>query len=244
MDVLAVIPARGGSKSVPRKNLQLLHGIPLVAYSIEVALRSGFISHVIVSTDDDEISEVSKSYGADVVKRPSSISGDFSRDHELFEHLTKIRNLPSETLITFLRPTHPIRNPQTLQKAFDLFVSRMNEYDSLRSLKKSSEIIFKKWGIMPNGEAIPAYNPQLTNVEDPCNAPRQLLPDTYYQDGYVEVFPLATINKYKNTSGRRILPFIVAEYSQDIDTVEELASVNQFLTAEDLPVWFRYPQKK
>ena len=141
MDVLAVIPARGGSKSVPRKNLQLLHGIPLVAYSIEVALRSGFISHVIVSTDDDEISEVSKSYGADVVKRPSSISGDFSRDHELFEHLTRVRNLPSETLITFLRPTHPIRNPQTLQKAFDLFVSRMNEYDSLRSLKKSSEKI-------------------------------------------------------------------------------------------------------
>ena len=84
--VIAIIPARGGSKSVPRKNLQDLGGRPLISYSIDAAFRCESIHQVYVSTDDLEIAQVSKSYGAKVLNRPQSMATDTSRDDELLKH--------------------------------------------------------------------------------------------------------------------------------------------------------------
>ena len=243
--IIGIIPARGGSKSLPRKNLQNLMGIPLIAFTIQSALESTKIDDVYVSSDDLEILDISKRYGAKIIERPSQISGDFSRDNELLEHAikTKLSNLPTESLLVFLRPSHPIRNPKTIDKAISFFQSSV-QFDSLRSMKVSSEIPFKMWRINEFGVAINVTDNKGISTIDPCNAPRQELPTTYYQDGYVEVFPINTILNFGNTAGARVFPFIVDEFSHDIDTFNDLEVIKNKIGAEPLPDWFNLPTTK
>ena len=243
--IIGIIPARGGSKSVPRKNLQNLLGIPLVAYSIESALRSRKIDEVYVSSDDSEILETSEKFGAKTIARPSEISGDFSRDAELIDHLisSELSGFSSETLIVFLRPSHPIRNPQTIDEAITIF-SNSTDFDSLRSMKIATEIPYKMWRIDDLGRAISVTDNNSIDTFDPCNAPRQLLPETYYQDGYVDVFPIQTIKKFGNTCGVKVLPFVIDEFSHDIDTFSDLKIINDKLQNEPLPEWLTIPRIK
>jgi len=240
--IIGIIPARGGSKSLPRKNLQNLMGIPLIAFTIQSALDSKKIDEVYVSSDDLEILEVSKKFGAKVIERPAQISGDFSRDNELLEHAikTELIDLSTESLLVFLRPSHPIRNPETIDKAISIFQSS-SQFDSLRSMKISSEIPYKMWRIDETGAAINVTDNKEISTIDPCNAPRQQLPATYYQDGYVDVFPINTILNFGNTAGVRVLPFIVDEFSHDIDTFNDLEIINNKIEKEQLPEWFILP---
>jgi CMP-N-acetylneuraminic acid synthetase len=240
--IIGIIPARGGSKSLPRKNLQILMGIPLIAFTIQSALDCKKIEEVYVSSDDSEILDISKKFGAKTIRRPSQISGDFARDSELLEHAitTELKNMSMDSLITFLRPSHPIRNPNTIDKAISIFQSS-EKFDSLRSMKTASEIPFKMWRIDENGVAINVTDNKAIDVIDPCNAPRQLLPATYYQDGYVDVFPIRTILNFGNTTGDKVLPFIVDEFSHDIDTFDDLKIINNKLDSEPLPEWLTLP---
>ena len=243
--IIGIIPARGGSKSIPRKNLQILMGIPLIAFTIQSALDSKKIDEVYVTSDDSEILDISKKFGAKTIRRPSQISGDFSRDNELLEHAisTELKNMSIDSLIIFLRPSHPIRNPNTIDKAISIFQSS-DKFDSLRSMKISNEIPFKMWRINENGVAITVTDNKSINTFDPCNAPRQLLPTTYYQDGYVDVFPISTILNFGNTTGDMVLPFIVNEFSHDIDTFDDLRIINNKLDSEPLPEWLNLPIAK
>lgn len=242
--VVAVIPARGGSKSIPRKNLLPLFGAPLLAFSIDVARQLSFVKRVIVSTEDEEIAKVATMYGAEIVQRPPDLASDYSRDDSFLTHLLTIEKPVSlNEVIMLLRPTHPIRNPLTLSNAYSLYLKNQGKCDSLRSMKKSTEIIFKTWTIDSEGFALPAFDSEITSVEDPCNAPRQLLPDTFYQDGYVEIFPLSTVEKFKSTSGTRVLPFIVSEYSQDVDYVNDVDAIVSYFSKNEPPNWFRVPKK-
>jgi hypothetical protein len=101
-------------------------------------------------------------------------------------------------------------------------------------MKISNEIPFKMWRINENGVAINVTDNKSINTIDPCNAPRQLLPTTYYQDGYVDVFPISTILNFGNTTGDKVLPFIVDEFSHDIDTFDDLKTIlEKFLNPED-----------
>jgi CMP-N-acetylneuraminic acid synthetase len=203
------------------------------------------IDEVYVSSDDSEILEISKKFGAKIIRRPSQISGDFSRDSELLEHAitTELKDMSMDSLITFLRPSHPIRNPNTIDKAISIFQSS-EKFDSLRSMKISNEIPFKMWRINENGVAINVTDNKSINTIDPCNAPRQLLPTTYYQDGYVDVFPFSTILNFGNTTGNKVLPFIVNEFSHDIDTFDDLRIINNKLGSEPLPEWLNLPIAK
>jgi len=243
--IIGIIPARGGSKSLPRKNLQILMGIPLIAFTIQSALDSKKIDEVYVSSDDSEILDISKNFGAKTIRRPSQISEDFSRDNELLEHAisTELKNMSMDSLIIFLRPSHPIRNPNTIDKAISVFQSS-DKFDSLRSMKISNEIPFKMWRINENGVAINVTDNKSIKTIDPCNAPRQLLPTTYYQDGYVDVFPISTILNFGNTTGDKVLPFIVNEFSHDIDTFDDLRIINNKLDSEPLPEWLNLPIAK
>lgn len=242
---IVVIPARGGSKSIPRKNLQLLLGIPLLAYSIDVGNRLRLNHEVIVSTDDSQIAEVSKRYGAEVIYRPANISDDNSRDYEMILHILKVKsNLSKNDIIVFLRPTHPIRNPEIIEKAYAIFIKNNKNFDSLRSMKLSNEIVYKTWCIDNFGKAVPAFNDATVKVFDPVNAPRQILPKTYYQDGYVDIFSFSTILKYSSTSGKNVLPFIIEDYSKDIDTFEDLAEVSNYLESNKKPIWFQIPSTR
>ena len=240
--IIGIIPARGGSKSLPRKNLQELLGVPLIAFSIQSALESKFIDSVYVSSDDPEILDISNRFGARIIQRPEEISGDLSRDNELLEHAieSEFPNLDESSLIAFLRPSHPLRNPQTLDRAIEIYQNSTG-FDSLRSMKETSEIPFKMWMIDENGLAIKVTDNQKINVSDPTNAPRQLLPKTYYQDGYIEVFPFKTVKTFQNTAGTTVLPFIIDEFSHDIDTVGDLNIINERLDKFSRPSWLKIP---
>ena len=240
--IIGIIPARGGSKSLPRKNLQDLLGVPLIAFSIQSALESKFLDCVYVSSDDPEILDISKSFGAQIIQRPKEISGDLSRDNELLEHAIESHflNLDASSLIAFLRPSHPLRNPQTIDRAVEIYQSSKG-FDSLRSMKETSEIPFKMWMIDENGHAVKVTDNQKIHVSDPTNAPRQLLPKTYYQDGYIEVFPFKTVKTFKNTAGNTVLPFIIDEFSHDIDTIGDLDIINERLNKFPRPSWLTIP---
>jgi len=241
---IAIIPARGGSKSVPRKNLQNLLGVPLIAYSIDCAIRSNLVDEIYVSTEDAEIAEISRSYGAKVIIRPDSMASDTSRDNELLSHAIEyvFSELSKESLFIFLRPSHPLRNPETINKAITIF-NENKQYDSLRSMKLSTEIPFKMWVIDNDGSAVPVIESAYSGVTDPSNAPRQLLPQTYYQDGYVDIFPFKTITKFGNTAGKKILPFIINEFSHDIDTFYDLELISNKLKNFSWPWWFKIPNR-
>lgn len=122
MEILAIIPARGGSKGIPRKNVQLLGGKPLIAWSIEAALKAPSVGRVVVSTDDAEIGDVSHKYGAEVVWRPANISGDEATSESALEHVLKTlaeRDSYRPDLVVFLQATSPLRASGDVQGAIN-----------------------------------------------------------------------------------------------------------------------------
>lgn len=242
MSNIVIIPARGGSKSLPRKNVRQLCGHPLIAYSIATGKAILGVSEVLVSTDDSEIAKVAETYGARVIWRPSILAGDLSRDDGLILHALEVANFDlKSTNIIFLRPTHPVRNTHVVNSALDTFLGNEN-VDSLRSMKLSKEVIFKSWIIGSDGYAVSAFNPSITEVLDPPNAPRQSLPASFYQDGYVDIFSARTVLDFKNTSGRIVKPFFIEDFSQDIDTLEDFSVIEEFLSRNPMPNWMANPQ--
>lgn len=142
--ILAIIPARGGSKGVPRKNIKLLAGKPLIAYTIDAALKSKYLDRVIVSTDDDEIAMISKKYKANVVKRPEKLAMDNTPMQPVLEHiigyLKKSENYKSD-IIVLLQPTSPLRTSQHIDEAINKLLNE--KYDSLLSVCPSHAFIWK-----------------------------------------------------------------------------------------------------
>lgn len=127
MDCLAIIPARGGSKGIPHKNIQLLNGKPLVAYAIEQALASNFISRVVVSTDDEEIGAVAKRYGAEVVWRPDEISGDQASSEAALLHTLDVleqREAYHPALVVFLQCTSPLTLAEDIDGTIDVLLKQ------------------------------------------------------------------------------------------------------------------------
>ena len=121
---LAIIPARGGSKRLPRKNILDLCGKPLISYSIEAGLKSKYISKVIVSSDDNEILTISKEYGAVTINRPEYLANDTATTFGALEHT--INSLEKYDYIVLLQPTSPLRN----EKHIDEAIALLNEKDA------------------------------------------------------------------------------------------------------------------
>ena len=143
--VVAIIPARGGSKGVPRKNVRLLAGKPLLAWTVEAALQSRLIDRVIVSTEDSEIAAVSRQYGAEVVIRPADLARDETPTEpvilHVLENLEKLENHRPD-IVVLLQATSPLRNNLHIKAAFDVF-QREND-DSLLSVCSSHSFLWKK----------------------------------------------------------------------------------------------------
>jgi len=233
-DVLALIPARGGSKSVPRKNIVKLNGKPMIAWAIEHALASKHISRVIVTTDDEEIAGIAREYGADVpFLRPAEISGDFSIDMEFHRHalewLEKYENYIPKMVVN-LRPTPPSRVPSIIDRAIEVFAEH-NEIDSLRSIHLATETPYKMWLMDQDGYLKPVA--KISGLSEPYNQPRQKLPLVYWQDGYVDITRPSVILEKNSTTGDTILPFIIEEPSIDIDYPESIESAEAQLFAKE-----------
>lgn len=124
--VTALIPARGGSKRLPRKNVKLLHGKPLIAWSIEVAKASKYIDQVIVSTDDEEIKQISEQYGAEVpFIRPEHLSNDTASSFDVIKHAIEFLKINDENhLLILLQPTSPLRKVSDIDNALELFLAK------------------------------------------------------------------------------------------------------------------------
>jgi CMP-N,N'-diacetyllegionaminic acid synthase len=228
MKILAIIPARSGSKGLVNKNLLPLMGHPLISYSIKAALESKFINKIIVSTDSESIAQKAKEYGAEVpFIRPEEFAQDDSLDLDVFIHalnwLKENQNYFPDYVIQ-LRPTSPIRKVEIIDEAIVKFIHSRS--DSLRVVTQSPISPFKMWKIDPeNYELVPLL--KLEEIKEPYNAPRQSLPKTYWQIGTLDIIRPDVILKDKSMSGSKILPFVVSsDYAVDIDDLKsfEIAS--------------------
>ena len=219
--IIALIPARGGSKSIPKKNIVDLGGLPLIAFSIIAAKMSKFISRVIVSTDSQEIAEIAKRYGAEVpFLRPAEFATDTAGDYEVFKHalewLKANENYEPEYLV-HLRPTTPLRDPGLIDKAIEQIVQN-KETTSLRSgheLRESPH----KYFILENDFFIGLFPDD--KRPDYTNLPRQSFPPVYQPDGYVDVVKRKTIMEDGIFHGSKILAFISPD-AGEVDRPEDL----------------------
>jgi len=216
--IIALIPARGGSKSIKNKNIAPFCGKPLISHTIEQALQSKLIDRVIVSTDSNEIAKVAKQYDADVpFIRPSEIAQDDTLDLPVFEHCLEYlksseRYIPD--IIVQLRPTSPLRTVSMIDKAITILIDNKNA-SSVRCVCEPSQNPFKMWTIKDDGFMKPLVD---IEIQEPYNQPRQALPEVYWQNGYVDVMRYNTIVSNKSMTGDNILPMLVdSENIIDID---------------------------
>lgn len=226
--VVAVIPARRDSKGFPKKNVSLLAGKKLFEHSISTAKQLSLVDLIVVTSNDPEVLETTQENGVLAHKRSEEAATDFSRDTLFIKNLLDDNILIERDIVVLLRPTHPLRNPRTVEEAIKSFQENM-DFSSLRSMKPSKEIVFKSWFVDSDGQAYPIYNQQKFTGHDLVNAPRQELPRTYYQDGYVDIFPVKTVLEFDSTTGPKVLPFLVEEFSHDIDSIEDLKVIEEYL---------------
>ena len=234
-EVLAIIPARGGSKSIPHKNIKLLGGIPLIAYSISIALKAKTVNRVIVSTDDPKIAKIALKYGAEVpFMRPAQLARDDTLDLPVFQHalkwLAKEENYKPD-LIVQLRPTSHFRPPELVDQAIDALLNDENA-DSVRGIIPSGQNPYKMWRISKKGYMAPLINN--SGFSEPYNMPRQKLPATFWQTWHIDVIRYRTIMKKSSMSGTKILPLILdPKYAVDIDNLRDWKRAEKFLKMGD-----------
>lgn len=225
-EVLAIIPARGGSKGIPRKNIRDFAGYPLIAWSIAAGLKSELVTRVIVSTDDEEIAAVARAWGAETpFLRPAEFAQDKTTDLPVFEHalkwLAENENYHPDVVVQ-LRPTSPIRPVGLVDDAVRILLQN-TDADSVRGVVPAGQNPHKMWRL-PAGENGPMQNLlAVDGIEEPYNAPRQILPDIYWQTGHIDAIrPAAILNG--SMSGKTIYPLLIdSDFTVDIDNLRDWA---------------------
>jgi CMP-N,N'-diacetyllegionaminic acid synthase len=217
--ILAIIPARGGSKRLPKKNIKELGGKPLIAYSIEHAQKSQHINRVVVSTDDPEIAEVAKKYGAEVpFLRPSELAQDDTSDLPVFQHaLVWLRDNEGyePDVVVQLRPTSPLRKVEDVDKAIEALINH-SEADSARTIIEPQSSPYKMY-LIKQDEFL---EPLMKDI-DKINIADQKLPKVYRHIGTADVVWPRTILDKKHMSGERIVAVPVDEAYSGINTPED-----------------------
>lgn len=234
-EVLALIPARGGSKSIPRKNIRSFAGFPLIAYSIAAAQATETVTRVVVSTDDEEIAGIARQYGAETpFLRPAEISQDGTPDLPVFQHalqwLAEQEGYQTEIVVQ-LRPTSPLRRVAHIDAAVQRLVERP-EADSVRTVCVPFQNPFKMWHIQSDGFMRPLLD---TASPEPYNMPRQLLPEVYWQTGYVDAAWAETILEKGSMTGERILPLVIPAGDWiDIDSADDWRRAERLLESGEI----------
>ena len=223
MEVVAVIPARGGSKTMPRKNVAPFLGKPLIYWSIIAALRSHQVTRVIVSTDDEEIAQVATMHGAEVpFCRPPKFAGDLVVDFPVIQHaLDVLRETESYSpdYVVQLRPTSPLRPVGLIDEGISK-LRKTPEADSLRVVCSPFNNPYKMWRVVGD-----FMEPLIdSGIPEQVNQPRQSLPPVYWQIGTLDVIRLSTIIDKQSLIGDRVLPMIIdPSLAVDIDDEKSLA---------------------
>jgi len=208
-NIIAIIPAREGSKGLPRKNVLPFNGEPLVVHSINYAKECSLVNTIYVSTDDDEISSISSNSGASIIQRPLELSGDTATTESAIEHmLSTLKAKPD--IIVLLQATSPFRPKNSLKEALEIFIK--NDFDSLLSISPTHRFF---WSVDGSDNISPKY--------DYLNRPRRQelkRADTQFvENGSLYIFTYDHFLSVKNRLGGKIGYIEFAEkYSHEIDT--------------------------
>ncbi|MEK7169835.1 MAG: acylneuraminate cytidylyltransferase family protein [Patescibacteria group bacterium] len=221
MHIIAIIPARGGSKGLPGKNIRPLNGKPLIVWTIEAAKAVPEISRVIVNTDDPDIAAVSKNADAELFFRPKELAEDLTLDLPVFaHHLTELKKsgeLPD--MVVDLRATAPLRGASRIKQGIELLRKLGKEKaDSVRAVSKAAKHPYKMW--KQEGEYIVPFLPEsMTGMKEPYNVPRQSLPSVFQNNGCMNAFWPETVLQKHSMTGSRIAGYVMEEWeSVNIDT--------------------------
>ena len=225
MNILCIIPARGGSKGIPRKNITNLAGKPLIAWSIESALASDSINRLIVSTDDKEIASVSESYGAEIIHRPLKIANDTASSESALVHVLetlKQKEQYKPDLVVFLQATSPHRSKTDIDKAIALV---QTGYDSVFSAY--ARHFTGRWQLNKEQCAEPLNF-------DPKNRPRrQDIPIEYIENGSIYVFKPHILESTGSRMGGRIGIYpMPEERSYQIDELKDLQFIEKLMQSK------------
>jgi len=227
--IISIIPARGGSKGIPRKNTILLCNKPLISYTINSSLKSKNIDRTFVSTEDEEIAEISRNYGAEIIKRPIELAQDDSHRRDAIKHLleTLIKNVNyNPEIIVLLQPTSPLRTSNDIDNAIELFLN--NDCDSVVSVCDSSGEPYWSLKIKNN------FIEPLFGWNDFLYKRRQDLPTSYILNGAIFITTPENFYKYNSLINDRTLPYIMPrERSIDIDEKIDLKIAKILLEARN-----------
>lgn len=225
-DIVALITARKNSQSIKNKNMAKLSGKPLIWYSIDACAKSELITKTILSTDSDEIIKYSKKHNVNVYfKRPAKYSTNTATDLSVFLHFInflKINGSHIPKYFIHIRPTCPIRNPKVIDEAIKLFI-KSDHATSLRSVSLANENPYKMWHVNKKNELIPVLKNNKYH-----SMPRQKIPKSYWQNGYIDIISTKCI--FKNSlTGNKILPFIIKETIYDIDYLSDINNLKEVM---------------
>jgi N-acylneuraminate cytidylyltransferase len=210
--IVGLIPARAGSKRVPNKNIRLLAGHPLMAYTIAAALESKVFADVIVSTDSEQYAEIARYYGAEIpFLRPPELADDVSPDIEWLEYtLKRLQEADREyDCFSILRPTNPFRLPDTVRRAWKAFLAEAG-VDSLRAVERCQQHPGKMWVVRGN-RMMPLL--PLSPAAQPWHSSQyQALPKVYVQNASLEIAWTRVVFEQRTISGTVLMPFLTEGY--------------------------------
>ena len=219
---VALITARGGSKGLPRKNVLPLAGKPLIAWTIEAALESAAIDKVFVSTEDQEIAEISSSYGANIIARPLELASDQASSEAVVEHAIqffKANGVDINTL-ALLQPTSPLRTAQHIDSAFEQY--EKNNADMVLSVFEPEHTPVKAYISASDGSIKGLYS------EEAPYSRRQDLPKAYQPNGAIYIFNVEVFMENVKFPRHNVYPFVMSSSdSTDIDTQQDLILAEQ-----------------
>tara|TARA_R100000664_G_C2754410_1_gene142019 strand:- start:692 stop:1447 length:756 start_codon:yes stop_codon:yes gene_type:complete len=214
--ITAVIPARGGSKSIPRKNIVDINGYPLIAYSIATCKLSDRIDRVIVSTEDEEIASIARFYGAEVpFVRPVEFAKDESTDVDFLLHFFENIDVDCAALI---RPTSPFRDIDFINSVVDKFYDIKDSITGLRTVHEINENPYKVYKV--ENDICKGFFSDYKGIKEYSNLPRQTFPKAYTGNGHIDIVKKETV-KLGSTFGNKIYP-VICKKIVDIDTQDDL----------------------
>jgi CMP-N-acetylneuraminic acid synthetase len=221
--MISLILARGGSKGVQKKNIKNLLGKPLIEYVITSAKQSKKITDIYVSSDDEEIIEISKKLGCKIIVRPSELSNDISLDIDSFRHFCEELNYTEP--IIHLRATTPLISPLVIDDAIEVYLKNKNMLTSLRSAHETSESVYKFY--KQNGLY---WHPIVDGMD--TNLPRQSYPKTYSPNGYIDIVNPQVFMNSDSFYGDKIYSFIT-DKTYEIDTIDDFNYIEYILTKKN-----------
>ncbi|EWH06144.1 acylneuraminate cytidylyltransferase [Pseudoalteromonas lipolytica SCSIO 04301] len=222
---IALITARGGSKGLPKKNTLLLNNKPVISWTIEAALQSNSIEQVYVSTEDDEIKRICKSYkDVKIIDRPLELASDTASSEEViwhaYEYFTTHR--VSVDTIALLQPTSPLRIALDIDNAYEEFVK--NNASMVLSVFEPSHSPIKAYILNGNGQLTGLYNSQAPYTR------RQDLPSAYQPNGAIYIFSCSEFIKEKKLPRNMVFPYIMSQSdSIDLDSYNDLKQIEKRL---------------